>query len=144
MVSACRSGYCFDVATEFLIHDEGDGWWHCPTPLRAVVIDGPASDGEPPEEAWFPETFWLVRVEPKIEWHGDTRYAERWGADHPLCHPIAPTSVALVMASSRWSGPIDPARAGGVPVYPVLNDASSVSDAEPVGALGMKVGLSAP
>jgi len=124
----------------FLIEDAGDGWWHCPSPLRCEVIDGPALAFDPPHEARYPETFWLVRTDPPIEWHGEPVYAARWGADHPLCSPIAPTRYALVMASSRWTGPIHPT-AAGVPAYPVPGSPRRVADAHPVGGLGMKVAL---
>ena len=129
------------MATEFLVEDQGDGWWHCPTPLRCVVVDGPAPRFPPRPDARWPETYWLVRTDPPIEWNGDTRFAARWGADHPLCRPIAPTSLALIMASSPSGGPIDPERAGSVPVYPVLRAPSRVADTEPVRGLGVKATL---
>ena len=128
---------------EFLIEDAGDGWWHCPSPLRATVIDGPAPKFEPREEARFAETYWLVRTDPAIEWNGEPAYAARWGPDHPLCHPIEPTRLALVMASSAWTGEIGWTPAG-VPVYPVVGPAGSVVEAQPVGGLGIKAGLREP
>jgi hypothetical protein len=129
------------LTTEFLIEDQGDGWWHCPTSLQCVVVDGPAPCFPPDPEASWPETFWLVRTNPPIEWNGDKQYAVRWGPDHPLCWPITPTSFALVMASSRWSGPIDPSRDGSVPVYPVPDAPSRVADAQPILGLGVKASL---
>jgi hypothetical protein len=132
------------MANEFLAQDQGDGWWHCATTLRCVVIDGPAPYFPLRPDARWPETYWLVRTEPQIEWNGDMRFAVRWGADHPLCRAMPPTSYALVMASSPWSGPIDPDRAGGVAVYPVLGAPSGVPDAEPVEGLAVKAALVAP
>ncbi|MFV2064801.1 MAG: hypothetical protein ACC726_15010 [Chloroflexota bacterium] len=129
------------MAMEFLVEDQGDGWWHCPTPLRCIVVDGPAPLVPPRPDTQWPETYWLVRTDPPIEWNGDMRFAARWGADHPLCRPIAPTSFALIMASSPWSGPIDPDRAGSVPVYPVLGAPSRVTDAEPLRGLGVKAAV---
>jgi hypothetical protein len=131
------------MATEFLVEDQGDGWWHCATPLRCVVMDGPAPYFPPRPEAQLPETYWLVRTDPRIEWDGDQRFEARWGADHPLCRPIEPTSRALVMASSPWSGPIDPIRADGVAVYPVSGSPSNVADAAPMQGLGVKAALRA-
>jgi hypothetical protein len=132
------------METKFLAQDQGDGWWHCDTALRCVVIDGPAPYFPLRPDARWPETYWLVRTEPPIEWNGDLRFAARWGTDHPLCRPMTPTSYALVMASSPWSGPIDPDRAGGVAVYPVPGRPSRVADAEPIEGLGVKVALVAP
>lgn len=125
----------------FLIEDEGDGWWHCPSPLRATVIDGPAPKFGPPKDARWPETFWLVSVDPPIEWHGDASYATRWGPDHPLTQPFTPTTLALVMASSRYSGPIDPNLGLGVPIYPVGNSAKTVAEAEPIAGVAIKAAL---
>lgn len=130
-------------AINFLIEDTGDGWWHCPSPLHATVIDGPAPKFAPREDARFEETYWLVEVDPQIEWRGDSSYAERWGPDHPLCHPIEPTQLALVIASSPWSGAVDYRRGDGA-VYPVVNSARTVAEAEIVGELGIKAGLVAP
>ena len=131
------------MASEFLLEDAGDGWWHCPTPLRCHVVDGPAAWFPPRQDARWPETYWLVRTHPSIEWHGDVRFASRWGPDHPLCSPIEPTSFALVMASSSWSGPIDPSMGLGVPVYPVRNAPSRVQEADPIVGLGVKADLRA-
>ena len=132
------------MAMEFLVEDQGDGWWHCPTPLRCVVVDGLAPSFPPrPDTPWL-ETYWLIRCVPGIEWNGDQRFAVRWGADHPLCRPIAPTSLALIMASSPWSGPIDPVRAVSVPVYPVPGAPSRVAEAEPIRGLGVKATLLQP
>lgn len=125
-----------------LIEDAGDGWWHCATPLRCRVIAVPAAVFLQRTDARWPETYWLVRTDPPIEWHGDARFAARWGQDHPLCSPIEPTPFALVMANSSWDGPIDPARDfGGVPVYPVRNTPSRVEDAELISGLAIKAGL---
>jgi hypothetical protein len=131
------------VATEFLIEDEGDGWWHSPSPIRAVVLDGPSPYFPVRPDARWPETYWLVRTDPPIEWNGDERFATRWGPDHPLCHPAAPTSLALVMASSAWSGPVDTSLGGGIPVYPVTNEPSRVEDAQYEVAFAIKAGLRA-
>ena len=86
-------------------------------------------------------TYWLERA--PIEWHGDAQFVERWGRDHPLCQPIQPTRLLLILASSTtpafsirldrdWSIP---------PATPVLNDATTVQDAEPAVGLGMKVAI---
>ena len=129
------------VTTEFLIEDEGDGWWHSPSPLRAVVIDGPSPYFPLRADARWPETYWLVRTDPPIERHGDERFAARWGPDHPLCHPAAPTSLALVMASSSSSGPVDTSLGGGIPIYPVTNEASRVEEAQYEVAFAIKAAL---
>jgi len=129
-------------ATTFLVEDAGDGWWHCPSPLRCVVIDGPSPRFTPRTDARWPETYWLVRTDRPIEWRGDQSFAKRWGADHPLCSPIAPTRYALVMASSPWTGPIDPTSAG-IPVYPVPGAPLVVADAVPLEGLGVKAGIRA-
>ncbi|HUG48082.1 MAG TPA: hypothetical protein VMP67_06680 [Candidatus Limnocylindria bacterium] len=130
------------MTVEFYLEDAGDGWWHCSSPMRATVIDGPAAKFEPRAEARFPEEYWLVEVDPPIVWHGDQTFAARWGPDHPLCHPIEPTRLALVMASSPWTGPIE-VKWAGVPVYPVVNSARTVGEAEIVSGLAVKAGLRA-
>lgn len=124
----------------FLLEDAGDGWWHCPSPLRCEVIDGPAPAFEPPDWQRFPETYWLVRTDPAIEWHGDPGYARRWGPDHPLCHPIEATRYALVMASSRHTGPIR-VEFAGIPAYPVTGVPRAVAEAAPVAGLGIKAAI---
>ena len=129
------------MAAEFMIEDEGDGWWHTPSPIHAVVIDGPSPYFPIKADARFPETYWLVRTDPPIEWHGDESFAARWGPDHPLCHPAAPTSLALVMASSPWSGAVDTVLGGGIPVYPVTNEPSRVEDALYDSAFAVKAAL---
>jgi hypothetical protein len=128
--------------TSFLLEDAGDGWWHCPSPLRCEVVAGPAPAPSLPPPEWqrFPETFWLVRTDPAIEWRGDSSYADRWGPDHPLCHPIEATRYALVMASSRYTGPMG-AGSGGVPAYPVAGAPSTVAEAEPIRGLGIKASV---
>jgi hypothetical protein len=83
------------MLTEFLLEDQGDGWWHCPSPLRCRVLDGPAA------RVGRSERYWLVETDPLIEWHGDAHYIEVWGPDHPLCHPMEPTKYALVMSTGR-------------------------------------------
>ena len=122
-----------------LIEDAGDGWWDCPSPLRAEVIAGPATKFAPRDGARFPETYWLVRTDPPIEWNGDPQFAARWGPDHVLCHPMPPTTYALVMASSPWSGPIDVTRGLGIPVCPVPGNPRSVDESRPIGGLALKV-----
>lgn len=127
------------VLSEFLLEDEGDGWWHCPSPLRCRVLDGPAS------RAGETDLFWLVETDPVIEWHGDPQYP--WGADHPLLHPMEPTPYALVMATGRPPlfpdhGAID----GGVPVYPVLPSPTptTVAEAQEIVGLGIKAVIKVP
>jgi hypothetical protein len=139
-VAKARDAYHAGRVTTFVIEDAGDGWWHCPSPLSCVVIDGPSPWFGPRDGARWPETYWLVRTKPPIEWHGQPEFAARWGPHHPLCLPIAPTPYALVMASSPWTGPID-VTAAGVPAYPVVGAPSRVADARPIEGLGMKVAL---
>jgi hypothetical protein len=127
------------VLTEFLLEDEGDGWWHCPSPLRCKVLDGPAS------RAGETGRFWLVETDPVIEWHGDPQYP--WGPDHPLLHPIEPTSYALVMATGR--PPPFPDRGvldGGVPVGPVLPSPrpTTVAEARAITGLWIKAMIKTP
>jgi hypothetical protein len=124
------------VLTEFLLEDQGDGWWHCPSPLRCEVIDRPASYENRSAR------YWLVRTSPDIEWHGDPQYIELWGPDHPLGHPMDPTPFALVMAAR-----IEPMRGdlgifdGSVPATPVPRDPEprAVAEARAIIGLGMKV-----
>jgi hypothetical protein len=71
-----------------------------------------------------------------IEWNGDPRFADRWGEDHPLCHPIAPTNRLLILASG-----VNLARDFGVPATPVVNGADSVERAEVLSGLTMKVSV---
>jgi hypothetical protein len=125
------------------MEDSDEGWWHCPSPLRCEIIDGPAS-----HPTFMPGSrLWLVRTEPEIEWHGDEYYIKRWGPDHPLVHPIDPTPYALVMATGRDSPfPIDPTILdAGVPAGPALIPPAptSVADARTLGGLWMKVILRA-
>ena len=131
------------VTGGFLLEDAGDGWWHCDSPLRCHVLDGPAAFFLARKDARWPETYWLVRTDPLIEWHGDSSYAARWGPDHPLCSPIEPTSLALVMASSPWSGEVDPYHGDIVPVYPLRGRPEHVEQADPIIGLGIKAGLRA-
>ena len=42
------------------------------------------------------------------------------------------------MASSPWSGRIDPVHAASVPVYPVPGAPSGVAEAKPIDGLGVK------
>ena len=124
--------YHVAMRPDFLLGDQGDGWWHCPSPLKCFILDGPAwvpgADGE----------FWLVRTEPAIRWNGDSSLGDRWGRDHPLAHPFEPTSLALVMAASRY-GRTDLTGDFGVPVYPVFGDANTVDEAGWIGAHAAKV-----
>lgn len=130
------------VLTEFLLADQGDGWWHCPSPLRCEVIDGPAS-----HPTITPSSkLWLVRTEPLIEWHGDESYIRRWGPDHPLVHPMDPTPYALVMATRRT--PVRPdlgLLGGGVPAGAVLPspEPTSVAEARTISGLWIKAVLRA-
>jgi hypothetical protein len=121
------------VLTEFLLEDEGDEWWHCPSPLRCKVLDGPAS--RPGEDG----RYWLVETDPVIEWHGDSQ--SPWGPDHPLRHPIEPTSYALVMASGRpLASPDHGVIDGAVPVGPVLPSPkpTTVANAQTISGLWIK------
>ena len=85
-------------------------------------------------------TFWLVETDPPIVWNGDARYAARSGEDHPLCHPIEPTRLALVMAQSR-NGAINLGSDFSVPMLPVLNATETVGDSQPSARLGAKVSV---
>jgi len=123
------------VLAEFLLEDQGDGWWHCPSPLRCRVLDGPTA-----REAGT-ERYWLVHTDPLIEWQGDPQYIEVWGPEHPLCHPMEPTSYALVMSTGRPLmsedlGIID----GSVPAGPVLPSPlpTMVADAQTISGLWIK------
>jgi hypothetical protein len=73
---------------------------------------------------------------------GEPAFAARWGPDHPLCSPMAPTRYALIMASSSCSGPIG-SRGLGIPAYPVPGSPQRVADARPIGGLAIKVDLRA-
>ena len=129
--------YHVAMQPDLLLEDQGDGWWDCPMPLVCFILDGPtwvpAADGE----------FWLVRTEPAIEWNGDSSLGERWGPDHPLAHSFRPTNLALVMAASR-SRRIDLAGDFSVPVYPVFGEASTVDEANWIGAHAAKVRVVPP
>jgi hypothetical protein len=127
--------------TTFLLEDAGDGWWHSPSPLRCEVLDGPAPKFGARAGARWPETYWLVRTEPAIQWDGDERFAARWGREHPLCFPIEPTSYALVMASSPWNGSIKLSGTAGIPAYPVSGVPTSVEESHPIEGLGIKAGI---
>jgi len=121
-----------DAREPFFIEDQGDGWWHCASPLICKVIDGPGprmSTGLDDGSA----TFWLVTTEPAIEWNGDQQFASMWGPDSPLCHPIRPTHLALVYANG-----VSLDDRGSVPVYPVLNLATCLADARSTESLGVK------
>jgi hypothetical protein len=133
------------VLTEFWLEDQGDGWWHCPSPLHCEVLAGPAQYDD------FSHPFWLVRTDPEIEWHGDPQY---WGAeeypDHPLRHPMDPTPFALVMAARREE-PVRPDLGildGSVPAGPVLPapEPARVEDARTISGLWIKciIRVSAP
>jgi hypothetical protein len=127
------------VPNPFFIGNQGDGWWHCPSPIVCTILDGPDICGGlvarwPDDTA---STFWLVETALTIEWNGDMQFAARWGEDHPLCHPIEPTNRALVMAKGHSD--IDLNRAFGVPAYPTRPDARSLADAEPLIEVGAKV-----
>lgn len=120
---------------QFLLVDQGDGWWHCASPLRCRVVDGPGPVRGPHSAD---TDHWLVAVEPDIEWRGDDQYVERWGPDHPLCHPIEPTQRAVVLAqTSERSISLD--GDWSVPVSPVLNQADTLARALVAPGLGMKV-----
>jgi hypothetical protein len=127
------------VPSPFFIENQGDGWWHCPSPIECTILDGPdvcaALVARWPNNR--PDTFWLVETAPTIEWNGDMKFATRWGEDSPLCHPIEPTNRALVMAKGHDD--IDLNRGFSVPVYPTRPDAPSLADAEPLVDLGTKV-----
>ena len=125
------------MPVDFVIEDQGDGWWHCPSPLECFILDGPAAVPAAGGD------FWLVRTAPAIEWDGDERYADRWGPDHPLVKPIQRTNLALVMASSAYNT-IDLGRDASIPVYPVAGDATKVDESSWIGGLGAKVSVRRP
>lgn len=133
-----------DVLSAFLIEDVGEGWWHCPSPLRCEVLDGPASH----PTFMTPAQLWLVRTDPEIEWNGDESYIRIWGPDHPLVHPMEPTPFALVAATGREPpfAKVDPALLdGGIAACPVVPSPApaSVADASGIGGLCAKVDLRA-
>jgi hypothetical protein len=86
----------------------------------------------------------LVETDPPIEWHGDDRYAERWGPDHPLCHPMRPTRLLLMLASTDHGFTLNLDRDFSVPAVPVINEAATVQDAECPRGLGMKISVRRP
>lgn len=112
-----RDHYPRDVRPDFILEDQGDGWWHCPSPLSCFIIDGPAPK--------FGDDFWLVRTDPAIRWIGNARYS----TDHPLHHPIEPTNFALVMAASRHGHDFSFGDSWSIPVYPVAGHPRSVAQA---------------
>jgi hypothetical protein len=123
---------------EFYIVDQGDGWWHCPSPLRCLVLDGPGPLPAPvsPSRA----VSLLVETDPVVVWNGDPSYAIRWGPDHPLCHAIEPTNRLVILAEDRsWRLSLD--RDFSVPATPVANCADCLPDVQAVAGLGMKVSV---
>jgi hypothetical protein len=127
-----------DHLQTFFAEDAGDGWWHCPSPLRCVILDGP--DICPQLGAQWGKC-WLVSTDPAIEWNGSSEYENLYGADHALSRPIEPTNLALVFAESEWVAGPDRKWMGGIPMYPVVNGASSLREAEPSSGLASKVTL---
>jgi len=143
----------------FFIRDQGDGWWHCPSPLRCSIIDGPDVCNSRAEASRANNTrFWLVEVDPPIVWNGERRFVDTYGPDDALCRPFGPTARALVFAvlGNPYVGgtPWHRARArewrdewtdldgdGSIPVYPVDGATRSVRTAETLESLGMKVGV---
>jgi hypothetical protein len=127
------------IGRQFLLEDAGEGWWHCPSPLTCTVLAGPDSWGAKPTDV----SHILVRTQPAVEWNGDLTYAVRWGPEHALCHPIEPTNLLLVMASSTtWTPTLDNGTQLGTRASPVLNNASSVRTAECRPGLGMVANVS--
>jgi hypothetical protein len=131
---ALRRSYHGVMQPDFLLKDQGDGWWHCPSPLECFILDGPALVPDVGGE------FWLVRTEPAIEWNGDPNLGDRWGPNHPLAHPFQPTNLALVMAASP-SGCTDLTGDSSIPTYPVLGDASTVETSNWIAALAAMASL---
>jgi hypothetical protein len=129
----------YDVVMEpdFLLEDQGDGWWHCSSPLTCFILDGPASVPDAGGE------FWLVRTKPSIQWDGEPKYEARSGPDHPLAKPLHATNLALVMAASRY-GRTDLNGDWSIPVYPVAGDARTVHDSEWIGGLAVKANVTRP
>jgi hypothetical protein len=119
---------------EFFIEDQGDGWWHCPSPLRCVIVAGPAR-----LKTGFSGEYLLASTDPPIEWHGDSAYSDRWGSESALCRPVQLSGLVLVLASHEsfrlkgtdWS----------IPAIPLTNWAESVEDAEFEPELAVKVGV---
>lgn len=127
-----------ELGEEFYIADQGDGWWHCPSPIRCTVIDGPGAVA--PSGALVSGVHLLAATELLIEWNGDSQYSDRLGPDDPLCHPIGPTNRLLLGAAGRsWEINLD--RDYSVPAFPVTNGADRVRDAEAIPGLGMKVAV---
>ena len=134
--SSERDRYCLSVLPDFMASDECDGWWHCGSPLACFIVDGPSPK--------LNDKFWLVRTEPAIEWNGDSSYARRWGSDHPLCHPIEPTKLALVLAATRYGHTTSLSDDWSIPMYPVSGHALTVADANPVLGIASKVRIIGP
>jgi hypothetical protein len=116
---------------QITVVDQGDGWWHCPSPLRCRVLDGPAE-----HPASLGTHHVLLWTDTTIEWHGDPRFADRWGEDHALCHRIPPTNRLLVLASG-----VNLDRDFGVPASPVVNRADTVGEARVLPGLTAKVSV---
>jgi hypothetical protein len=123
---------------EFYVVDQGDGWWHCPSPIGCTVLDGPGA--LPLAVSPHGAVSLLVKTEPAIEWNGDPQYIDRWGPEHPLCHAIEPTNRLLLLAADR-SWRIDLDQDYGVPACPVTNGANRLADVDTVAGLGMKVAI---
>ena len=123
------------MTVDFKIVDQGDGWWHCASPLACHIVDGPAQRSS--------GLYWLVEIEPAIVWNGDTAYVDRYGPDHALCQPHEPTNLALVMAAANGE-PVDATDAWGIPITPVTGPAQTVQDAVEIQGLGIKARLTSP
>jgi hypothetical protein len=123
---------------EFYISDQGDGWWHCTSPLRAVILDGPTSLDD--VRGYLGLQRLLVSVDPAIEWNGDPSYATRWGPEHPRCRPITPTSrLELLVPTGSFQAEIEDA--WSIPAIPIAAEVGSQAPmASP--ALGAKVAIS--
>jgi hypothetical protein len=124
------------MQADLLIEDQGDGWWHCPSPLECFIIDRPTAVPDAGGD------FWLVGTIPAIEWRGDLALEERWGPDHPINKPFGPTSLALVMAVSRYG--TDFTDGGYSVAYPVDGEAQSVGEAQSLHRHGAKVRVVRP
>lgn len=124
---------------QFYILDQGDGWWHCPSPLRCLVLDGP---GPLPASVSSRRTVsLLVETDPAVVWNGDPSYSSRWGPDHALCHPIEPTNRLVLLAEDRsWTLDLD--HDFSVPATPVSNGIDRLADVQAVAGLGVKVSVS--
>lgn len=115
----------------FLVSNQGDGWWDCPSPLTCLVVDGPAPIAAMPDS-----TYLLVKTDAPIQWQPNESFVQRWGPDHPASRPIEPTHFLLLLSShAPHDFTLNLDDDGGIPAHPVIGDEPrTVNDAD--GRLG--------